>query len=834
MHPHLKPQSEGAPQPVADNFVGSVAPDLPAPAMIRQAFLLQQSDPKAARQLADAALAAQDVTASDVGQAWHVLGMVDCIEGRIEQGARTLRQAVEQLQRHGPRLATCRALCDLGGVCINLTGELAGGLDALENARALAEGLGEASELGAALARMGPLFGRLGRLDEAESTLRAAIAQLGSSDERGVAANARCNLGFLLLQRGDFADAVPLLEQARQMLDAAGDRLSRLNCEANLAIALAGQGLGPEAIALLDTIRPQLDPSCDGYQWADFLLTAGRVHLLIHDPHTARTHLLQGLAFARSQGLHAAEIDCLERLSQAQEGCGEHAEALAVERRLRSAERRLLDERAAARVRALETSAALAVERAENATLERLRAELEERVQERTEALTAQIEERRAAEEMARFWADHDWLTRLPNRHRMQKDLAGALARARREGTLLGVLFVDLDGFKAINDSYGHLAGDRVLRVVARRLLHALRGEAQITRFGGDEFVVLLPHQAGDEHAVAEAQRLRGIVHTPVRVAGHRIALSCSIGVAMGPRDANTPDELVRLADRAMLLAKAAGRNQVRALDADVQLQLDRRGRLRRDLGDAIASGRLSCVFQPMVDVHSGRMAGAELLARWQHPELGAVPPSEFIPLAEESGLIREFGAWTLREALRASWALRQAAQAGRAGSTPGVSINLSTSQLTDPNLVPSLLEVVRTEHGQPQWIEIELTESIQLAEEPDCLDRLRQLRELGFGLALDDFGAGYSSFSYLSRLYFDRLKIDRALVHAATRTQERSAVTASIIAMAQRLGMIVVAEGIETHEQQHLLAAQGCELMQGFHIARPMALAELLHWRQR
>lgn len=809
------------------------APAQPAQTLILRAFELLHADPAAAKRLADAALTAADTSPGVEGQARHLLGMVDCLEGRVEQGCEMLREAAGQLQRHGPRLAACRALCDLGGVCINLTGDLEGGLGALERARELAELLRDAHEQGVVLARLGPLFGRLGRLDEAESTLRAAVANLGTAAQGNVAANARSNLGYLLIERHEYADAIPFLEQARQMLDAAQDRLSRLNCDANLAIALAGLGRCAEALALLEAARRQLDPDRDGYQWADYLLTAGRVHLLCNDAHAARERLLQGLEFSRAHGLHAAEIDCLDRLSEAHERCGDFAQALAVERSVRSAERRQLDERSAARVRALEANAALAEKRAENAALERHRAELEQRVLQRTEALTAQIEERRAAEEMARFWAEHDWLTRLPNRHRMQKELAGALAQAVRDGTTLGLLFIDLDGFKAINDSYGHLAGDHVLRVVARRLLRALRHDAVITRFGGDEFVVLLP-DLGDAAAMAVAQRLRCIVHTPVRLGGRRVSLSCSIGVAMGPRDASTSDELVRVADRAMLVAKGAGRNQVRALDAGVQQQLDRRGRLRRDLGEAIAAGRLNCVFQPLLDVRSGRMAGAELLARWHHPEFGAVSPGEFIPMAEESGLIRALGTWTLREATKAAAALRRrcgAAEATLAEGAPRVSINLSTAQLTDPDLVDKLLEAVRAEQGEPRWIEIELTESVQLAEEPACLERLRRLHEVGFQLALDDFGAGYSSFSYLSRLYFDRLKIDRALVHAAMRTPERSAVTGSIIAMAHRLGMRVVAEGIETAEQQALLAGQGCDLLQGFHIARPVVLADLLRW---
>lgn len=807
------------------------APAAAWPSLVRRGFELLHTDAAEAARLADLVLADEAAPPTLAAQALHLRGMVDCVEGQAWQGAATLRCAARQLLELGDDLAACRASSDLGGVCVNLTGDLDSGLDALELARKLAERLGDGHEEGVVLARLGPLFGRLGRLDEAESTLRAAIARFGHDDTGTVSANACNNLGFLLIERGDHAAALPWLQMARQRLEAAKDRLSCLNCDANRVIALAGTGRCDEARALLSATRDQLDPDRDGYQWADWLLTAGRMHLLLDDPAAARADLLEGLAFARAHGLQPTEIDCLARLAEAHERCGDLAAALETERSLRLAERRLIDERSAARARALEASAALAEKRAENAALERHRTELEARVQERTQALTAQIEERRAAEELARYWADHDWLTRLPNRHRMQMELAAALSGALRAGSQLGLLFVDLDGFKAINDSHGHLAGDQVLRIVARRLLRALGCGGRITRFGGDEFVVLLPGLAGEEDALAVAQRLRSALLWPMRLSGRRVGVSCSIGVAVGPRDARTPDELVRVADRAMREAKQAGRNQVRVLDAAVQQRLDRRGRLRRDLGEAIDAGRLDCVFQPVLDLRSGRLAGAELLSRWQHTELGTVSPAEFIPLAEESLLIRGLGVWTMREATRAARALRQLAGPDAQAAVPRVSINLSTTQLLDPQLVESLLQAVNAEQGQAQWIEIELTESVQLADEPDCLARLLRLRESGFSLALDDFGAGYSSFSVLSRMYFDRLKIDRALVQAATQSAERPAVTASIIAMAQRLGMGVVAEGIETAAQRELLAGQGCELMQGFHIARPMPLADLLRW---
>jgi diguanylate cyclase (GGDEF)-like protein len=399
------------------------------------------------------------------------------------------------------------------------------------------------------------------------------------------------------------------------------------------------------------------------------------------------------------------------------------------------------------------------------------------------------------------------------------------------EARPLGLLFIDLDGFKAINDAHGHLAGDRLLRATARRLVRVAPAGATVTRFGGDEFVVLLPAMDDADAATTVAQAMRNAVIAPLRLSGRRVSLTCSIGVALGPRDANTADELVRAADRAMLEAKAGGRNQVCLLDVHGQQRLDRRGRLRRELGEALDKDRLNAAFQPLLDLRTGLVAGVELLARWHDPEMGHVSPAEFIPLAEESGLIGALGAWALREGLRAGRALRTDGHL-LAGSDLRVAVNVSPVQLADAELVHTLMSVVQAEGGDPRWIELELTESVQLAEDEACLDRLRQLRELGFHLTLDDFGAGYSSFSYLSRLYFERLKIDRALVQAALHAPERTAVTASIIAMAHGLGLTVAAEGIETPAQQALLAAQGCDVVQGYHIARPMPLADLLVWR--
>jgi diguanylate cyclase (GGDEF)-like protein len=571
-----------------------------------------------------------------------------------------------------------------------------------------------------------------------------------------------------------------------------------------------------------------------------FLYLAGAftaLALLLNDAPKAREVLLRARDAAVQHALHSTEIDVLTQLSAAEERCGDNGTALACERALRRAERRWLDEQIASRVRTMQAGIELAEKRAENQALQRSRAELKQRVAERTAELSAQMQAVEAAREQARHASDHDWLTGLPNRRALQELLADALTKAQAEGSVLGVLFVDLDGFKSLNDAHGHLVGDRLLRLAAERLRRHAPPGACVTRFGGDEFVVLLPALAEAAAAMAAAQQLREAILQPLKLGDRLSSLSCSIGISIGPQTGQTPDELLRQADRAMLEAKAAGRNRVCELDASERARLDRRGRLRRELGHAIASGQLSAAFQPLWDVQHQRLCGVELLARWQDPDLGWVSPVEFIPLAEESGLIGDLGLWAVRAAVHAARALRASAGAfahatKAGGAAPRIAVNLSTLQLSSPGLVDALVQAVTAAGGRCDWLELELTESVQLAEDAAVQGRLQQLRHAGFGLALDDFGAGYSSFSYLGRAWFDSLKIDRSLVSAALPASDRLAVTGSIVVMAHRLGMRVVAEGVETAEQLTLLAQQGCDVAQGWHVARPMPLSDLLTWR--
>lgn len=802
--------------------------------LISQAQKLLGTDPDEANRLAIRACDAVDADSSIRGQALHILGMTECVLGHTIDGRARLLEATDILGRLGPPRASCRAWRDYASVTALLMGDPHAGIPAFEQALALAEELGDPKEQGAVLARLGATLGRAGRQGDACQILERAITLLEQVGDDYELATALDNLGYQLIQQHDYARAVAPLRAEYRLRDLDEDRLHAANCRGNLAIAIAGTGEATEALALIREVGFLLERESNPIQWADYRLAQGTVNLLLKDAEAARGPLQEAVAMSRENGVRLVEADALASLSRAEEQCGNLAGALACERQLRQAERQWLDEQTANRAKTMEATLELAEKRAENQALARARAELEQRVSERTAQLNEQIRERDVAQRQARFWSDHDWLTRLPNRRQMQTLLDVYLQRAIDEGSTLGVLFVDLDGFKAINDAHGHLAGDRLLRLTARRLKSHAEPGAVVTRFGGDEFVVLMPGLAQTADAEASAQRLRAAVLAPMQLDDRMVPLSCSIGVAIGPRDATSPDELLRRADRAMLEAKVGGRNQVRELDAGGQDRLERRGRLRRELGHAIANGRLSAVFQPLWDLRRGELSGVELLARWQDPQLGWVSPADFIPVAEESGQISALGLWAVREAITAALALQAAGlwrQDTPERSGMRVSVNLSTVQLADSQLVNKLLRTVADAGGQPAWLELELTESVQLAEDTVYRDRMRSLHEAGFKLAIDDFGAGYSSFSYLNRAYFDRLKIDRALVSASVEANDRSAVTDSIILMAHRLGLEVVAEGIETPEQIALLAHQNCDVLQGYHIARPMPLTELLCW---
>jgi len=418
--------------------------------------------------------------------------------------------------------------------------------------------------------------------------------------------------------------------------------------------------------------------------------------------------------------------------------------------------------------------------------------------------------------------ATHDPLTGLPNRHLLAERMERALARARAGHGHLAVLYIDLDGFKTINDTLGHGFGDELLRAVAARLAGVLHLNS-LARMGGDEFVAVLEHMRSPESASRIAQQLIGLMQESFAVRGTELRVTPSIGLAFHPQDGDSVEDLVAHADAAMYDAKEAGRNGYRCYDVSMRERAVRVLKIQRGLQTAVEDGSLSLHFQPKHHGDTGALVGAEALLRWCHPELGAVSPLEFISVAERSGQIGRLGEWVIREACRQ---LRDWHDRGL--STVRIAINLSPLQIQQPGLVEVAAGIVGAAGLQTSQIMFEVTESMAMRDAERTTAILRDFRAHGFDFAIDDFGTGYSSLAYLQKFQVRQLKIDQFFVQALDEGgHEPRAIIAAIIDLAHTLGMEVVAEGVEKPAQAEVLRALGCDQVQGYLLARPMPAAE-------
>ncbi|MFN8173529.1 MAG: EAL domain-containing protein [Solirubrobacteraceae bacterium] len=419
----------------------------------------------------------------------------------------------------------------------------------------------------------------------------------------------------------------------------------------------------------------------------------------------------------------------------------------------------------------------------------------------------------------------HDPLTGLPNRRLFIERLDRALREARGRGERIAVLFLDLDRFKYVNDSLGHHAGDELLGAIAPRLLEAVRSGDLIARFGGDEFAVLSTGPIDERGALALGARLNAAIGAPLRIGDDDLVVSASIGVAVSGSGTEDGEALVRDADAAMYRAKDWGRARCELFDEDLRRWILQRLRTESDLRGAIGRDELRVAFQPIVALPGGRPVGLEALARWQHPRRGLVLPGEFIPVAEESGLIVPLGQWVLEEACRqaAEWDRDAAPLAGLP-----VSVNLSARQVSHPDLARVVRAALARAGLPPERLVLEITESVLIEQAAGPIATLAALRGEGVRFALDDFGTGYSSLSYLQRFPLDQLKLDRSFVAGLESGPREQAIVGAIVAMARALGIEAVAEGIETERQKAALERLGCPLGQGFLFARPASAAEL------
>lgn len=443
---------------------------------------------------------------------------------------------------------------------------------------------------------------------------------------------------------------------------------------------------------------------------------------------------------------------------------------------------------------------------------------------------------RREAEQKVRYLAYYDTLTNLPNRQFFRELLERALARAQRQRERLAVLFMDLDGFKGINDSFGHHIGDQVLQWAAERLRAGLRatdisscnsrelldepgqGDLDIARLGGDEFTILLSRLQHPENALSVGRRVGDLIRQPFVIEGHELVMTTSIGISIFPDDAQDAASLLKFADTAMYAAKTQGRDNCQYYSAPLTARAVKRLSMESSLRLALDRNEFQLVYQPQIDILSGAILSVEALLRWRHPEKGLILPLEFIPLAEENGMILPIGAWVLQTACADAMRWRSA-------KLPAVqvAVNLSPVQFRNPHLQREVLDALRETHLPVEQLELEITESALMDDADQTLASLRALRETGLDIALDDFGTGYSSLNYLKRLPLSKLKVDRSFVCDLPTSPEDEAIIGAVVALARKLGMRVTAEGVETQAQRDRLISLGCHTLQGFLFSRPV-----------
>ncbi len=436
------------------------------------------------------------------------------------------------------------------------------------------------------------------------------------------------------------------------------------------------------------------------------------------------------------------------------------------------------------------------------------------------EGTVADITDRKVAEERVQYLAYYDALTDLPNRALLADRLSTAVAGARRQKDKVALLFLDLDRFKSINDSFGHSFGDLVLQDVAKRLKRRTREQDTVARLGGDEFLIVLNNVKDISDVAVAAKRFMDAMTAELVVQGHSLSITCSLGISIFPEHGMDVETLVKNADAAMYSAKENGRNNFQFFAEEMTAQVVERLTLESSLRPALDKKQLFLVYQPQMDIATGKIVGLEALLRWQHPELGLVPPDKFIRIAENSGLILPIGEWVLRTACSQA---RKWQDEGL--SAVRVAVNVSAVQFRQPDFCAIIGRVLHETGLAPQYLELELTESLLLSSADMTLSVIRELSTLGVTLAIDDFGTGYSNFGYLKQFRVSRLKIDRSFINDVAVNPDDAAIANAIIGMAKSMSLKVIAEGVENEAQMSFLRAHLCDEIQGYYFSKPLTV---------
>ncbi|MEH7107310.1 DUF4084 domain-containing protein [Bacillus sp. JJ1764] len=448
--------------------------------------------------------------------------------------------------------------------------------------------------------------------------------------------------------------------------------------------------------------------------------------------------------------------------------------------------------------------------------------ELEQKISERTEELTVKNQQLEDVVQKMRHMAFHDVLSGLPNRRLFLEKLEQAIDAAEQHGNCLAVVFIDIDRFKNINDTLGHEFGDLLVKYVSKQMAQSLRSTDTLSRQGGDEFTILLDNIHKKEDVIPILQKLQSVVAMPITIKEKELHISLSIGVAFYPKDGRTTEELLKNADMAMYRAKEDGRNNFKFFSKDMNLQVSRKMTLENGLRSAIKNDEFIIYYQPQVDIQTGKVVGVESLIRWNTREAGMVPPGEFISVAEETHLIIPMGEWVLYTACKQAKAWHDAGN-----NQLKLAVNLSPLQFVHEDLVKMVAHVLDETGFNPKFLELEITEGVALNDAEEAIDKMQDLRNLGVRISIDDFGTGYSSFIYLKRFPINTLKIAQPFVHDLISKHSNKALVETIVSLAHSLGLTVIAEGVETHEQLVSLKEMHCDEVQGYYYSKPLTVMQ-------
>jgi len=800
--------------------------------LLAQARGQQETHPAEALGLAQSAgeLAESLNEAAAKAEAQLTSGVCLRLLGRADEAIPTLESAAAAFQQLGLRTREADSAYQLGAASI-VAHRLEAAMRYIARADEIYRDLGNRFGQAKVLQGSSLTMQRAGRMDEAMELTRAAIAIYRELPGHDVDLGyALFNLSSQLADQDRAGDTVGYLSEAIAIARRLGTTRLLTYGLGQLGVAYTQHKEYALAAGVLDESLTQARALGDPVAEAWCYLHAGQLEVAAERPNGAHEKFRHSLEIAAQHQLADCEVLCHAGLADIQEARGDARLALAHHRKFHALSTRLMEEASNRQLQQLQVAVELDLSRKETALLASARDALESSVAERTRELSGavarleqEIAERRKAEDRARDLAERDPLTRCANRAALFDYLQRATRAAQDTGRQVGVLFLDLDRFKQINDTLGHHVGDQVLQEVATRLRGFVGAHMQLARYGGDEFVCVLPGEASPQALRHTAEQFQSAFREPFSAGRESVFLSCSVGASVFPDHGADAGLLIKHADIAMYSVKQTGRNSFAMFSEDMMQGARERLAIAQSLRGAAERGELALAYQPKVDLRSGRVAGLEALLRWRHPELGHVSPATFIPIAEETGQIVEIGQWVIREACHQLRAWRDAGFLDLS-----VAVNLSVRQLRDPQLTAVVKESLENNDLGRGALEIEVTESLLMEDPEQASMVLIGLQGVGAMIALDDFGTGYSNLSNLELLPIDTIKIDRRFVQGIVSNRRDVAIVRAVIAMAHSLGTGVVAEGVETQAQLKRLADEGCDQYQGYLFSAPRSAEQI------